>query len=80
MILSTYQDAAGSRQSPRPTLAHVPGVTVTSARPETDPTQPTIRTATRSRNPTGIALQAASHARRVEWVKLALHEIAEGGL
>ena len=41
MILTTPQDAVLTH---RPvSLAHGPGVTVTSARPETKPTAPTIR-------------------------------------
>ena len=43
MILPTHQDANGARQAPTVSLPYVPGVTVTSARPETAPTQPTIR-------------------------------------
>jgi hypothetical protein len=61
-------------------LKRVPGVTITSDRPETAPTLPTIRTATPRRNPTGIALQAAATRRRVEMLKQAMHEVAEGGV
>lgn len=46
MILASPQDANGARQAPPVSLVKVPealGVTVTSARPETAPTQPTIR-------------------------------------
>ena len=42
MILNAPQDS-GHRPVPPVSLAHVPGVTVTSDRPETAPTQPTIR-------------------------------------
>jgi hypothetical protein len=80
MILTTHQDANGGRQPPTVSLRRVPGVTVTSARPETAPTAPTIRTATQRRNPTGIALQAAANSRRVEMLMRAMHEVAEGGV
>ena len=69
MILPTHQDAAGSRQSPRPTLAHVPGVTFTSARPETAPTLPVIRGKTK-RQPCKVTPYAM--------VKAALIDLAEG--
>ena len=42
-IFTSPQDANGARQAPPVSLVHVPGVAVTSARPETKPTAPIIR-------------------------------------
>lgn len=58
-VLTSYQDGNGARQTPRPTLIHVPGVTVTSARPETTPTLPTIR-ARKPRQGAALASQTAA--------------------
>jgi hypothetical protein len=60
-ILTSPQDGNGARISPRPTLAHVPGVTLTSARPETTPTLPTIR-ARKPRQVHGAALASQTAA------------------
>jgi len=82
-IFTSPQDANGARQAPPVSLVKVPealGVTVTSARPETKPTAPIIRTDIPKRRPHGIALQAAAHARRVEMLKRVMHEVAEGGV
>lgn len=58
-ILTSPQDANGGRPAPRPTLIHVPGVTLTSARPETAPTLPTIR-ASKPRQVAALSSQTAA--------------------
>jgi hypothetical protein len=75
MKLTKPQDAT-FRIPPRPTLAHVPGVTVTADRRETDPTLPVIRSDKPARRPHGIALQAAA-LQRAQWVREALQEVRE---
>lgn len=60
------------------TLPAVPGVTLDTARQETEPRTKTIRSATKPRNPAGVALRAAA-ARRVEWVRQACIEAMEAG-
>ena len=78
MILSTSQDAQGGRPAPRPTLAHVPGITITPERPETAPTAPIIRANRRKVSPGGVAIVAAAQ-RRLGWVRDALEEAREAG-
>jgi len=58
------------------TLPTIPGLTITTARDETQPRQPAIRR--KRRNPTGVALEAAAAARKLEWLRYALHDLAEG--
>lgn len=59
------------------TLIAVPSVTYDTDRSHTAPRQPIIRSAAPRRSPAGVALTAAAQ-RRVEWVRQALHDIAEG--
>lgn len=67
----------GERTHRAVTLIAVPGVTYDTDRSHTAPHQPIIRSAAPRRSPVGVALTAAAQ-RRVEWVRQALHEIAEG--
>ena len=69
MKLTKSQDAHGSRIPPRPTLAHVPGVTVTTDRSNTAPTLPVIRGKIK-RQPCKVTPYAM--------VKAALIDLAEG--